>query len=380
MLAIVIKKYLPLSETFIYEQIRNLRVVKPVILTEKRENLDLFPHEPIFSLDSLPRFRIFIEDFQRGVGIRSKYFEKVLSQNKVKLVHAHFGFMGIYVLPLCKKLGIPLITHFHGFDVSRLLKEPFYLRRLRSLFTQGDLFIVVSRSMKKDVERLGCPSEKIVIHYGGVDLNKFKFRARELPSGKIKILMCGRLTKGKGFHYGIEVFKKVYKKHRNIELKIIGEGNQRKRLERMIKEANLSRSITLLGAQPHPKVIREMEGSHLFMLPCLTIKGGDREGVPNVLKEAQASGMPVLSTYHGGIPEVVEEGKSGFLVKEKDREVLIQKLSFLIENPRLWPKFGGEGRKIVEEKFDISKQIGELEQIYSKFLPPLINHKQGKII
>ncbi len=369
MLAIVIKKYLPLSETFIYEQIKNLKAVKPIILTEKRENLDLFPYAPIFSLDSLSGFRTFIEDFQRGIAIRSRYFREVLCQKEVKLVHAHFGFMGVYILPLCRKLKIPLITHFHGFDVSKLLKEPFYLRRLRNLFAKGDLFIVVSQTMRKDVERLGCPPEKIVVHYGGIDLGKFEFHPRRLSRGKIQILMCGRLTKGKGFDYGLEAFREIREGRGNLQLKIIGEGEQRKTLERMIKEANLSRSVTLLGAQPHPRVIEEMENSHLFMLPCLSIKGGDREGVPNVLKEAQASGMPVLSTRHGGIGEVVKEGKSGFLVGEKDREALAEKLSFLVENPQVWPQFGREGRRIVEEKFNISRQIGELEEIYSRFLP-----------
>lgn len=369
MLAIVIKKYLPLSETFIYEQIKNLRAFKPVILTEKKENLDLFPYKPLFSLDSFPKFRIFLEDFQRGMGIRSRYFEEVLSRNKVRLVHAHFGFMGIYILPLCRKLEIPLITHFHGLDVSALLREPFYLSRLRNLFAKGDLFIVVSQAMRKDVEGLGCPPEKISLHYGGIDLDKFKFHPRKPSPGKIRILMCGRLTRGKGFDYGLEAFRQVHNKHKNLELKIIGEGEQRRTLERMIKEANLSPSVTLLGAQPHPRVIKEMENSHLFMLPCLSIKKGHREGVPNVLKEAQASGMPVLSTYHGGIPEVVVEGKSGFLVKEKDRQALAEKLTFLVENPHLWSRWGGEGRKIVEEKFNISKQIGKLEKIYSRFLP-----------
>ena len=111
-----------------------------------------------------------------------------------------------------------------------------------------------------------------------------------------------------------------------------------------------------------------MKNSHIFILPSITSANGDKEGIPNVLKEAQATGMPVISTYHAGIPELVLNGRSGYLVKERDTNGLSERLIHLIENPDLWFEFGKIGRKHVEEQFNLHKQIMKLEKIYKEMI------------
>jgi len=160
---------------------------------------------------------------------------------------------------------------------------------------------------------------------------------------------------------------KTKKRYKNMELNIVGTGKLRGKLEGFIRKNNLN-DVHLLGYQPHSKVIEEMSKSHILIQPSVTACDGDKEGIPNVLMEAQATGMPVLSTFHSGIPEAVIDGKTGFLVEEKNSDALSEKLEYLIENQDLWSKLGKAGREHVERDFNIIKQTRRLEEIYDGLL------------
>ena len=160
----------------------------------------------------------------------------------------------------------------------------------------------------------------------------------------------------------------AYKKHRNIELRIIGDGPLRNNIEMLIKENNLNNSVKLLGIQPYNVLVKEMLDCHIFILPSITASDGDTEGQGTVFLQAQAVGMPVVSTFHNGIPEAVIHGKSGLLANEKDYVKLGENLIYLIENPKEWIKIGKFGRANVEKNFEIKKQTKKLEAIYSRFL------------
>ncbi|GAF72499.1 unnamed protein product, partial [marine sediment metagenome] len=127
-------------------------------------------------------------------------------------------------------------------------------------------------------------------------------------------------------------------------------------------------SVQFLGMLPHEEVQREMEASDIFLSPNVTASDGNREGIPNTIKEAMATGLPVVSAYHAGIPELVIDKKTGFLVPEKDVDGLVDRLDYLIAHPELWEKLGSQGREVVEEKFNLFKQISRLEEIYAKLL------------
>ncbi len=220
--------------------------------------------------------------------------------------------------------------------------------------------------MKTDVIDLGCSPEKIIVHYGGVDVNRF--RKKEPDGERIKILMCGRFAEKKGFEYGIRAFAKLGKTHKNIALTLIGYGKLRGKMENLVDSLNLSDRVQFLGMLTHEEVQREMEASDIFLSPNLAARNGDREGIPNTIKEAMATGLPVVSTYHAGIPELVIDGKSGFLVPEKDIDGLVDRLNRLIVHPELWEKLGSRGREVVEEKFNLFKQVRKLEKIYKSLL------------
>ena len=126
-----------------------------------------------------------------------------------------------------------------------------------------------------------------------------------------------------------------------------------------------------MGALEQDEYLKIYQEARIFVLPSVTASKGDEEGTPVVLMEAQATGLPVISTFHSGIPEVVIHGKSGFLVPEKDVDALAERLEYLIEHPEIWPEMGKEGRKFVEKKYDIKKLNQQLVEIYQDLLKGL---------
>lgn len=360
--------YLPLSEVFIYEQIINIKKFEVIVICTKMMNLDTFPFKKIVCLSNLPFYSYLINGAFLKFTKYCPYFAKIMGSEEVSLIHAPFGPYGVHGLSYKKKFDIPLITDFRGQDVYRIpLQKP---KVYTKLFEYGDLFLVRSNYMEKDLISLGCPSEKIIVHHSSIDINKFKFREIKPieKNDKIKLLLVGRFTEKKGIQFAIKAFAKVRERHSNIEFTIIGDGPQRNEIGALIKNLNVEKSVRLTGSLPHAKIIEEMSKSHIFILPSVTASDGDKEGIPNVLTEAQATGMPVISTYHAGIPEFVIDGKNGYLVNERDVNALSEKLNYLIEHPELWSIFGRNGRKIVEKEFNIYKQTEKLEKIYEKYI------------
>lgn len=350
--AVIRTKYLPVSETFIYSELVHLRRTKPILCTKKVTNLAKFPFKPIFRYKNANDL----------IGI--------LKKQNAKLIHARFGVSEPELLEVKKKLGIPMITSFHGFDLpSNKVIYKQYGKNLKQLFRQGDAFTANSDNHRQILIRYGCPPEKVYTHYSGIDTNKFVYKKREVPAeGKIRILSIGRLVEKKGMRYLIEAFREVHQKYPNARLRIVGDGGLLEELKRLVHSLRLDGKVKFLGALSHDQVLKEIQSAHLFALASITSKTGDQEGIPNVLKEAMACGLPVVSTRHAGIPELVQHRKSGLLVSERDVHALAKALKKLVDNPNKWVKMGRAGRKIVEKHFDLNKQIKHLEQLYSKVL------------
>ena len=199
--------------TYVYDELNNLKTFTPIFLTEEMWNQNyLSPELKVFSKSNLS----WLERLKGG------YFKRVLLAEGVRLIRAYFGYGGIKMLPVSMKLNIPLVTSFHGALVTSS-SSYWYLRRQKTLFEKGDLFLPRSEDTKKEMVDLGCSSEKIIVHYGGIDVNKFKLRKKPPNGERIKILMCGRFVEKKGFEYGIRAFAKLGKIHKNVALTLIGD-------------------------------------------------------------------------------------------------------------------------------------------------------------
>ncbi len=365
-------QYLPLTETWLYNQIINLKRYEPIVMAQSTMNLDKFPTQNICSI---PERSIILKIFEK-ISIRrtglypTRYFENIIKEKNVKLLHAHFGTEGYKYLKLKKNPNLPMITTFYGFDVSKTPRIPYWKKRYVQLFQEGDLFLTEGNNMKKELIKLGCPENKIIVQHLGVDLNIFNFTPRTFPEdGNITILIAGSFREKKGIPYAIQAFAKVKKDHPDIQLRILGDGPMRNQIESLISELGISSSVTLLGYKPHNVFLNEAASAHIFMLPSITAQNGDTEGgAPVAILEAQATGLPVISSYHADIPEVVVDGKSALLAPEKDVPTLAKHLEYLIEHPDLWDPMGRAGREHVEKKYDLTTQIERLEKIYDWIL------------
>jgi colanic acid/amylovoran biosynthesis glycosyltransferase len=295
-----------------------------------------------------------------------------LDKGPYDIVHCHFGPLGHFGIIL-KAVGAvhgQIVTTFRGYDISSYVEkngESIYA----SLFEGGDLFFCVSEQIKDVLIKLGCDERKVVVHRSGVQLTKFHPDLyKPKPRGKLRLLTIARLVEKKGVEYGIRAVTKVLKSHPDIEYKIAGDGHLRNSLQKLIEELKVFDNIELLGWQNQEQIIEALREADILLAPSVTSQSGDREGIPGAIVEALAWGLPVLSTRHSGIPEVIQDGESGFLVPERNTDALAEKLEYLIEHPELWPEMGRKGRKYVEEHYDIDKLNDRLVEIYQRLLNP----------
>ena len=297
-------------------------------------------------------------------------FESFVRKKQCNLLHAHFGEMGYRTLQLKQKLNMPLITSFYGKDVSELPQNPKWKSAYRRLFNEGDYFLALGHTMASQLRKLGCPAQKIGIQHIGIDLQKIMFVPRYKPNKDkaIVLLCCCRLVEKKGIPDMIRAFSKIAHRWHNLELKIIGDGPLRPKIKQQIQQTRFQNRIILKRQCTHTQVMHEMQQAHLFIMPSITASNGDQEGTPAVLLEAQASGLPVLSTYHADIPEIVKDGQTGFLVPEGHWQMLAHKIDTLLSNPNLWAQFGDQGRRHIEAFYDIKTETEKLEKYYQQIL------------
>lgn len=246
----------------------------------------------------------------------------------------------------------------------------------KALFDTGELFLVEGNHMKSKLIDLGCAPEKICVQHLGVELDKIDFLERAPgEDGKIRLLVAATFKEKKGIIYAVEAFARINKKYKNLELLIVGDIENKRDLRvkgqilECISKNNLSGSIKLLGYLPHSSFLELSRKCHIFLAPSIHADNGDAEGgLPVSIIEMSASGMPIVSTRHCDIPEAVINDKNGFLVPEKDVEMLADRLEFLINHPGIWKDMGRFGRQHIEMNYNIRTQAGLLEDIYKKLL------------
>lgn len=370
----LVSHFLPLTQTFIYGYLRNLKNYEPLVITEKVQNLEKFPFDNLYVVKrtntaerALDRMTSMLYGKKH---ITESRYNGALAHKNVKLIHGHFGWSAGTVMTLRKSLGLPAVTTFYGADLSALARQKEWLERYQRLFRETEMCLVEGNHMKECLIKLGCPEHKVTVQHIGVDIEGIEFKPRHYPQdGKIIVLMCGSFMEKKGTEYGIEAFAKALREVENMRLVIAGDGQLRPEIERQIDKLDVRESISMLGYIDFARYLKAADEAHIFMAPSVTAEDGDTEGgAPTVLLEMQAGGLPVLSTYHADIPEVVIHEQSGFLVPERDSDALAERLVFLARNPALWESMGENGRRHIAENYDISIEARNLEAKYDKLI------------
>jgi colanic acid/amylovoran biosynthesis glycosyltransferase len=353
---------LPPSETFILAQMGALTKFSPRLagLEPMRKSLPL--EKPPILLSPRPSTAAeWRAKLYRRIGF-APLFHRRLRHLRPDLIHAHFASGGKALLSLMRGFERPLIVTLHsGSDVP--LDGP-HLGIYRELAKKATLFLCVSDFIRRQAIEAGFPAEKLLVHYIGID--RTLFVPPPSSSTTDSVLFVGRLVEMKGGVYLLHAMQEVQAKRPACELTIVGDGPLRADLERLAEELQVR--CKFLGVVP-PATIRQMlPKARLFCLPSVTTAAGDREGLPTVLIEAQAMGVPAVSTFHSGIPEGVVDGVTGTLVPERDSDKLAAAILRLLDDRELWEKYHLATQEHIDRNFDLRRQTALLEEIYSNAL------------
>ncbi len=403
-IALFVDQFPKLSETFIVSQIDGLLdhghevVIFPCRmgdetrvqgLVERRQLTEMMylPREPARTLAGKVRFYIWLikltlfhakpvlrlrAAFGRYRCLGSWQYALTIAAplihygGRFDVIFAHFGPNG---LRACwyRDAGViegPLVTVFHGFDLSTYIHlngERIY----DPLFQYGDLFLPISHFWQDRLRALGCPADKIKVHHVGVDCEQFRVHGRVRGAHEPTVLISvARLVEKKGIEYAIRAMAALVALDVDVRYRIIGDGPLAVLLQQITSDLHLGDHVSFLGTRTSDEVAGELAQAHLFIAPSVTSRDGDMEGIPTVLMEAMATGLPVISTSHSGIPELVEDGISGKLVGERDVDGLAQAIRELVARADDWPAMGMAGREKVLREFNIERLNGKLERLF----------------
>lgn len=284
-----------------------------------------------------------------------------INKTRAHAVLAEYGPSAVALLDACKISKVPLIAHFHGYDASKTevverLKDD-YLR----LFREAAAIVVVSREMEEALVAFGASpgcTHRIVY---GVDCNLFRPRAQK-PDRPVFVAV-GRFVEKKGPHLTLLALAGVVKNCPEVRLRMIGDGPLLGVCYDLSVALGVAGQVEFLGAQPQERVAWELSHCSAFVQHSIRASDGDCEGTPVAVLEASASGVPVIATRHGGIEDVVIDGATGMLVREKDVNGMAAAMMKIIDDPSLAARLGETGRKRVSSLFNMEKSISSLWQV-----------------
>ncbi|MFA5929134.1 MAG: glycosyltransferase [Candidatus Margulisiibacteriota bacterium] len=362
-----VPQYLNISETFIYEPLQKMQRFTPLILTGKKKNLEQFPYNKVYSSsEDLPKSKVRKNDLLAMVG-KEQYFAEIIQKQKIQLLHAHFGVTGNFAVQFKERFGLPLVVSFYGADLYQYGRNLINKLMYKQLFKKADLFLTCSDLMRQDLIRAGCPADKVRRHYLGIDLNKISSPKRDKPKARLQLLLCGRFVEKKGFEYALRALEGIPKD--KYFLNIIGDGSLKIKYLQIIGKLGLAENISFLGNANYAQFIKDLKQSDILIVPSVKAKSGDSEGCMNmVILEGMAAGTVILSSDHSAFPEVVKDGQTGYLSKEKDAGSIHDRLIHAIEHQQEFSRIRENARNLVENDFNIEKQVGKLEDIYQELI------------
>jgi len=371
----LIRRYLHYTATFIGTQLISHERYEGVVVFMQKINNTLF-HLP----GSYPCFK--------GTGLKDaygwfiyKYFRvlskggektilKLIEEKKPKVLHFHFGTDAVMYHHILKKSKVPGIVSFYGWDYSSFPKKWGGLGKMllqKRVFRHASLILAMSENMKGSLIRLGCPPEKIKVHYYGIDTSRFCLKRDYTDQGPVKLRMLSSFELQKGQMFLLEAFHKAQQNCPiPMQLFFAGDGSQKEKFLKHLKKGAYKNVFVEdkyeYGSQAHLKMLEETD---IFIHPGITAKNGKKEGIPGSLVEAMCSGLPVISTFHAGIPEIIADGVTGLLVREWDIEALSQAIILLASKAKLRESIGLAAQEYVIGNCDMKQANKKLEAIYS---------------
>ncbi|HMG05867.1 MAG TPA: glycosyltransferase [Chthoniobacterales bacterium] len=356
----------------IYRQITSLQRVSPFVIAQKREEAAQFPFERITIVPKPATHfarRFWSKQVRNApwqISPREvKTLVRVLDAARAQLLHVYFGHIAVHLLPLIRAWRNPSVVSFHGADVLVDLEKPAYRAATKAMLEAVRLVLVRSESLGRALAEIGCAPEKIRIQRTGIPVDDIPFAQRVWPNdGAWRFVQACRLIEKKGLKTSLNAFAQFAMRYPLSHFTIAGEGPLRAELETLTRTLGIESRVSFTGFVSQTELRELFYRSHIFLHPSEQAADGNQEGVPNSMLEAMASGLPVFATGHGGIPEAIEHGLSGILVKESDHDALGVALLEAVAKPEALTAIARTGAHSVRQNFEQTAQTRRLEDYY----------------
>lgn len=370
----------------VYRQITGLKDHRTVVLTEQRTNPGQFPFDPVIVMDKITRPRLrgnFLLRFWYKYVIRQwppprpinkevkPYYPynlpDILRREQPALVHVYYGHKAVKYRSMLKAWGGAWIVSFHGVDVAKFFDRPGYAEKMAEVFREAKLVLGRSQSLLDKLESLGCPKHKLRLNPTPIPLDGYPVCAHTTPAdGSFRLVQASRLIAKKGLFTTLKAMETVAREFPRAKFILCGDGPDREAFARAVVAAGLQDNIELLGWIGLDELRREFAAAHLFLHPSEMTASEDQEGVPNSMLEAMATGLPVVATVHGGIPEAVCSGEDGLLVAEKDPVALAQAILTLLRDAAMRDRLGAHAAARVRATYGLEASLCLLEAAYAE--------------
>ena len=358
----------------IYRQVTGLRRYSTFVVTRERMGEAQFPFPDV---EVLPRAqKNFVKRFWLKYVARKPpaYYRgelqvilKLFGRRRADLVHIYFGHTGVHLLPFVQEWKGPCIVSFHGMDIQARPQQEGYDGQMRALVRTVPLVLARSRSLFAALEQWGCPPEKLRLNRTGIPLGQFPFQQRPMPAdGSWRFVQECRLVAKKGLGTALRAFAKFHALHPKAKFVIAGDGPMKAELEALIGELGLGGAVELRGFLSQADLAALYAWSHVFLHPSEMPPDQNQEGVPNSMLEAMATGLPVLATTHGGIPEAVTHERTGLLVPEREDGALFGAMRQITAETDFLYILGQAAARTVREEFEQGAAIKRLEGFYDE--------------
>jgi glycosyltransferase involved in cell wall biosynthesis len=303
----------------------------------------------------------------KGIAkLSSKNYKDVLENEAVKRLKAlkvnvalvEYGNHAMKLLSVLKKANLPFVVHFHGYDASvkTIIEQN---NNYKGLFEAASSVVAVSKVMYYSLKELGCPENKLVYNvYGANPI----FGERTPRFSKKQALAIGRFVDKKAPYYIILAFRQVVIKHKDAKLLMAGQGVLQNMCKNLIRYLGLEHNVQLLDVITPQEVAQLMQESYCFVQHSITSENGDQEGTPLAVLESALSGLPVVSTYHAGIPDVIEHEKTGLLCDEHDVDKMAENLIRIFDDVNYAKQLGHNAREDHMVRFSLERHINSLEE------------------
>ncbi len=352
----------PYSETFVQAH-KNYLKGKVFYYYGTKGRVKLEGHDLSLSKFSLLRYRVLRKFYNYSFSfINNKTVLHSLKEKAIDVILVEYGTHAFNLIEILKSCGLPIVVHFHGYDASKdeTLKK---CNNYKEVFAFTKKVIAVSKVMEQQLLNLGCPREKLVYNANG---SQPEFEFLTLQFSKKQFVGVGRFADKKAPYYTILAFNEVLKKHPDAKLLLAGDGVLLNTCMNLVEYLNISNQVEFLGIIKPEQFQKILCESLAFVQHSITALNGDKEGMPIAVLEASSAGLPVISTKHAGIIDVIIDGKTGYLSNEHDVSSMTKFMLQFLDDVNLAKQMGAAGRKYIAEHFSFQHHIDGIQCVLAE--------------